>query len=178
MMIWKHQSLEIGSMNKHQTADGYITLHRIYVFWNNAKYMTLWNFKFWFSFVYIISWKYYIMHKYLRANQFTKKIIFFYQVYLLLFLLFFFKSSIVNILYLEFKGGYCWTSSSSQFCRNLQYAMIKFMLEICTIKAQRRKALTEMIFIWDMKFETLGNGILCRGICIGEIINMRVCVEH
>ena len=40
------------------------------------------------------------------------------------------------------------------------------------MKAQRRKASTEMTFIWDMKFETLGNDISCRGICIGEIINM------
>ena len=46
------------------------------------------------------------------------------------------------------------------------------MLEICTIKAERRKASTEIIFIWDMKFEILGNDILCRGISIGEIINM------
>ena len=45
--------------------------------------------------------------------------------------------------------------------------MIKIMLEICAIKAQRRKASTEVNFIWDMKFEILGNGILGKGICIG-----------
>ena len=32
------------------------------------------------------------------------------------FYLFVSKFLCVNILYLELKGGYCWTSSSSQFC--------------------------------------------------------------